>query len=205
MVSEQIEGRNLRNPRVLTAMRQVERHRFVPENLRHSAYVDAPLPIEHGQSISQPYIVALMTDLLNLVGTEKVLDVGTGSGYQAAILSLLADRVISIERVPELADTARRRLQELGYANVTVVVGDGTLGWPEEAPYDGILVAAGSLTVPPPLLEQLTPGGSLVIPLGDSDMQTLYRITKREDGTTQRECFGPVVFVPLIGHHGWPV
>jgi len=204
MVSEHIEARGVRNERVLNAMRQVPRHLFVPEHLRSCAYDDCPQIIGYGQSISQPYIVALMTDLLGLTGIEKVLDVGTGSGYQAAVLSLLVDRVVSIERVAELAETARQRLEELGYRNVTVHVGDGSLGWPDEAPYDAIVVAAGSLAIPPPLIEQLAPGGRLVIPIGDAGMQDLIRVTKNEDGTTKQESFGPVVFVPLVGQHGWP-
>jgi len=204
MVREQIEARGINDPRVLSAMRQVERHRFVPERLRHSAYSDSPLPIDYGQSISQPYIVALMTSLLELTGTEKVLDVGTGSGYQAAILSLLAREVVSVERIPELAEQARLRLQELGCDNVTVHVADGSLGYSQEAPYDAILVAAGALDVPQPLIEQLASGGRLVVPVGDAGMQVLYRIRKNADGSTSRESHGPVVFVPLVGRHGWP-
>lgn len=204
MVEQQIVSRGIQSERVLEAMRKVERHLFVPERLRHAAYDDSPLPLEHGQSISQPYIVALMTELLDLRGSEKVLDVGTGSGYQAAILSLLAARVVSIERIPELAETARQRLDRLGYTNVTVVVGDGTLGWPDEAPYDAIVVAAASGETPAPLVDQLASGGRLVLPIGDGGMQTLFRLTRREDGTVLRESYGPVVFVPLIGKHGWP-
>lgn len=204
MVREQIEARGITDQRILDAMRRVERHRFVSEHQRHLAYTDSPLPIAFGQSISQPYIVALMTSLLELTGTEKVLDVGTGSGYQAAVLSLLAREVISVERVPELADMARKRLAELGYSNVTVYTADGSLGFPEHAPYDAMVVAAGALAIPPPLVEQLAPGGRLVMPVGDAGMQILYRVRKREDGTTNTETHGPVVFVPLVGRHGWP-
>lgn len=204
MVREQIEGRGIRDPRVLDAMRRVERRRFVPEHLQYSAYDDMPLPLSHGQSISQPYIVALMTELLELKGDEKALDVGTGSGYQAAILSLLAREVHSIERIPELAASAAQRLEELGYANVRVHTGDGTLGLPEAAPFDAIVVAASSNAVPRPLVEQLAPGGRLVLPVGPSGCQTLLRILKRADGTVTEESYGPVVFVPLVGEHGWP-
>ncbi|HIE52022.1 MAG TPA: protein-L-isoaspartate(D-aspartate) O-methyltransferase, partial [Armatimonadetes bacterium] len=173
MVERQIRARGVRDPRVLEAMRQVPRHKFVLPSLQAQAYQDTPLPIGLDQTISQPYMVALMTELLELKGPEKVLEVGTGSGYQAAILAELAEQVYTIERIPELAAAARQRLQELGYHNVTVRVGDGTLGWPEEAPFEAIIVTAGGQTVPPALKEQLAEGGRLVIPVGGYRMQDL--------------------------------
>ncbi len=202
MVKEQIEARGVRDRRVLEAMLSVPRHLFVPEGLRGSAYHDSPLPIGEGQTISQPYMVALMTELLELRGSEKVLEVGTGSGYQAAILSLLAAEVFTIEKNERLASKAAERLKDLGYENVYVRVGDGTLGLREEAPFDGIIVTAGSPSIPQPLTEQLKVGGRLVIPVGPSGMQMLKLIIRMEDRFVEEEK-GGCVFVPLVGKHGW--
>jgi protein-L-isoaspartate(D-aspartate) O-methyltransferase len=198
MVRTQIEARGVRDPRVLEALRKVERHRFVPEDLRASAYDDGPLPIGHGQTISQPYIVAVMTELLAPAPGDVVLDVGTGSGYQAAVLARLVKQVYSIEIVPELAEEARARLAALGYANVEVITGDGWKGLPAHAPYDGILVAAAPPEVPQALLDQLAEGAKLVIPVGDWDQDLrVYERTAR--GIDERTVFG-VRFVPLV--HG---
>ena len=196
MVREQIERRGVSNPRVLRAMEAVPRHLFVPEAFRTSAHDDGPLPIGEGQTISQPYIVAFMTEAIRPRPTDRVLEVGTGSGYQAAVLSRLVQNVETLEARPRLADMARRRLRELGFANVTVRVGDGHRGLPERAPFDAIIVTAAPQEVPPALLEQLAVGGRLVIPLGTLD-QELVRVTRREDGT-DREFLLPVRFVPLI-------
>ena len=202
MVERQIRARGVRDPRVLDAMRRVPRHWFVPPGEEDLAYEDRPVPIGYGQTMSQPYIVARMTELLNLRGDEKVLEIGTGSGYQAAILGLLAREVHTVERIPELAEQARKRLARLGLENVHVHIGDGTLGWPEHAPYDAILVTAAAPEVPQPLLEQLADGGRLVIPIGDRLYQYLERWTRRGQ-KFHRERFEPVAFVPLIGEHGW--
>ncbi len=202
MVREQLEARGIRDPRVLEAMRQIPRHLFVrPEDLQW-AYADGPLPIGFGQTISQPYIVARMTELLELQGPEKVLEIGTGSGYQAAILGRLAREVHTVERIPQLAQQARERLEALGLHNVHVHVGDGTLGWPQAAPYDAILVTAAAPEVPEPLLHQLAPGGRLVAPVGERGMQYLERWI-RQGPEFVRQRFEPVAFVPLIGRHGW--
>jgi protein-L-isoaspartate(D-aspartate) O-methyltransferase len=202
MVDDQLRRRDISDRRVLEAMRSVPRHRFVPQDLDHLAYADAPLPIGHRQTISQPYIVALMSQMLLLRGPEKVLDVGTGSGYQAAILARLAQRVISLERIPELAEAARTVLQEIGIDNVEVHLADGSSGWPSQAPYDAILVAASAPRAPRPLLEQLCEGGRLVIPVGGVEGQILERWTRRGD-TWDCEQAAPVSFVPLVGEHGW--
>jgi protein-L-isoaspartate(D-aspartate) O-methyltransferase len=202
MVANQIEMRNIRDTRVLAAMRAVPRHRFVPAYQVNAAYRDSPLPIGQGQTISQPYIVALMSEMLELKGDERVLEIGTGSGYQAAILGQLAAEVISVERFASLAEEARERLAELAYDNVRVEVGDGSLGWPEEAPYDAIIVTAASPKVPPPLEEQLAEGGRLVVPAGQRWTQSLVRV-RREGGRLRREKTIGVAFVPLIGKHGW--
>jgi len=202
MVQTQIAARGVTDERVLEAMRRVPRHVFVPESYRDEAYADYPLPIGHGQTISQPFIVALMCSLLGLRGDEKVLEVGTGSGYQAAVLAHLAREVHTIERIPELAQEAARRLAELGLENVRVHIGDGTLGLPEEAPFDGILVAAAAPRVPQPLLEQLSEGGRLVAPVGRRGWQVLERWTRRGNGW-ERETYDSVAFVPLVGKHGW--
>ena len=198
MVRTQLEARGVRDERVLAAMRTVPRHRFVPEEQRDAAYEDGPLPIGHGQTISQPYIVAAMTELLAPGADDVVLDVGTGSGYQAAVLARLARRVYSIEIVPELADAARERLAALGYANVEVITGDGWAGLPARAPFDGILVAAAPPEVPQALLDQLDVGARLVIPVGQWD-QDLRVYTRTPGGIEQRTVFG-VRFVPLV--HG---
>ena len=202
MVRTQIEARGVRDRRVLEAMRAVPRHLFIPGHTIGSAYRDSPLPIGQGQTISQPYIVALMTELLELRGKEKVLEIGTGSGYQAAILSQLAGRVISVERIPQLAQEAADLLARLGYENVHVKVGDGTLGWPAEAPYDAIMVTAASPQVPEPLKEQLADGGRLVVPVGPRWTQDLVRIRRMGDQLHTETLIG-VAFVPLIGEHGW--
>ena len=202
MVDEQLGGRDITDRRVLEAMRSVPRHRFVPEDAAELAYIDAPLPIGYRQTISQPYIVALMSQMLRLRGGETVLEVGTGSGYQAAVLGRLARRVFSIERIPELAQAARRALAEAGVDNAEVRVADGSIGLPEEAPFDGILVAAAAPKVPGPLLDQLAEGGRLVVPVGTIDGQILERWTRRRDEFTC-ERSAPVCFVPLVGSHGW--
>ncbi len=203
MVEEQLRGRDIRDPRVLEAMRAVPRHRFVPDDLSGQAYFDGPVRLEHGQTISQPYIVALMSQLLELKGEETVLEIGTGSGYQAAVLSRLAGRVFSLERVAELAVTAAQRLKELGCENVTVYERDGSGGLPEHAPYPAIVVAAAAPRVPAPLMEQLEIGGRLVVPVGSQEGQTL-ELWRREDETNfNQERIAPVAFVPLLGEHGW--
>ncbi|MCD6363066.1 MAG: protein-L-isoaspartate(D-aspartate) O-methyltransferase [Synergistetes bacterium] len=203
MVESQIEIRGIKDERVLRAMMRVPRHLFVPEEYRERAYDDHPLPIGEGQTISQPYIVALMTSLLDLKGNEKVLEIGTGSGYQAAILAELAKEVYSVERIPALAVKAAETLEKLGYKNVRVKVGDGTLGWEENAPYDAIIVTAAAPKVPTPLIKQLKIGGRLVIPIGERFIQSLYKYVKREDGSLDGEDFGGCVFVPLKGKEGW--
>jgi protein-L-isoaspartate(D-aspartate) O-methyltransferase len=172
--------------------------------MRREAYDDHPLPIGEGQTISQPYMVAIMTELLELRGEEKVLEIGTGSGYQLAILAELARAAFSVERFGPLADQSRDRLRELGYRNIEIRTGDGTLGWPEHAPFDGIIVTAGAPRIPPPLIEQLSEGGRLVIPVGEERHQELYRVVK-EGGGTRKEYFGGCVFVPLVGEHGWEI
>jgi protein-L-isoaspartate(D-aspartate) O-methyltransferase len=202
MVDEQLRGRDITDRRVLDAMRRVPRHRFVRPSDLHLAYADCPLPIGRGQTISQPYIVALMTQLLEPRPADPVLEIGTGSGYQAAILAQLAGRVITIERIPELAAEARRLLSDLGAANVEVQEGDGTLGLPDRAPFQGIIVTAGAPRVPAALLEQLADGGRLVLPVGSRDSQMLERWTRAGEDH-RRERVAPVAFVPLIGTQGW--
>ena len=196
MVRRQIEARGVSDARVLAALRVVPRHRFVPEDLQHAAYDDGPLPIGHGQTISQPYIVAVMTELLAPDPGDVVLDVGTGSGYQAAVLGALVKRVYSIEIVPELARSARERLAALGYANVEVITGDGWAGLAERAPFDGILVAAAPPEVPQALLDQLGEGARLVIPVG-REQQDLRVYRRTAKGFEERTLFG-VRFVPLV-------
>ena len=196
MVREQIEARDVRDPRVLAAMRAVPRHLFVPEAQVPHAYRDSPLPIGHGQTISQPFIVASMTELLDIQPDDVVLEIGTGSGYQAAVLGRLAKQVYSIEVVEALATTARDRLRELGYDNIEVIAGDGYLGLPEHAPFDGIIVTAAPETVPPPLVEQLAVGARLVIPVGDRN-QELRVIERTRTGISERSTY-PVRFVPLV-------
>lgn len=202
MVEEQLVRRGVTDARVLDALRKVPRHLFVEEALRDRAYGDHPLPIGEEQTISQPYIVALMTQLLELSERDKVLEIGTGSGYQTAVLAELARRVCSIERLPRLAERARALLEQLGYANVWVRVGSGTLGWPDEAPFDRILVTAGGPAVPPPLFQQLAEGGRLVLPLGDPVNQTLTLVEKvRGEMKTQEH--GECKFVKLVGKYAW--
>ncbi|MGB2886895.1 MAG: protein-L-isoaspartate(D-aspartate) O-methyltransferase [Candidatus Acidiferrales bacterium] len=203
MVERQLRGRGIKDSRVLEAMQAVPRHLFVPPATAAAAYSDEPLAIGEGQTISQPYIVAAMTEALELTGTERVLEVGAGSGYQAAILSVLAREVIAIEARPMLARTARDRLSGLGYSNVRIEIGDGTLGWPSSAPYDGILVAAAAPMVPPPLIEQLAEGGRLVIPLGSAEHQELFRVRKQAGRIVQQALFS-CRFVPLVGRYAWP-
>lgn len=202
MVHRQIQRRGIFTPRVLQAFSRIPRHRFVPREDWAYAYDDCPLPIGLGQTISQPYIVALMTDLLLLNGDETVLEVGTGSGYQAAILSLLARQVHTVERHPELAERARKVLEELGLHNVTVHCGDGSLGWPEAAPYQGIIVTAAAPDVPLPLLEQLADGGRLVLPVGSPGFQELQAWQREGDVWNYRSILS-VAFVLLRGEYGW--
>jgi protein-L-isoaspartate(D-aspartate) O-methyltransferase len=202
MVTQQLMRRGIRDARVLQAMRHVPRQLFVPARHRAMAYEDMPLPIGHEQTISQPLMVAMMTEALRLHGHERVLEIGTGSGYQAAILSHLAGVVFSIERIPELAAYARATLARMGMMNVHVLVGDGSLGLPEHGPYDAIVVTAASPKVPPALVAQMKLGGRLVIPVGDRHEQTLARVTMLESGP-QVEQLGGCRFVPLIGQQGW--
>jgi protein-L-isoaspartate(D-aspartate) O-methyltransferase len=198
MVEQQIRSRGVSSPQVLAAMAQVPRHLFVPDGERGHAYEDHPLPIGAGQTISQPYIVALMTALLGLPPQSRVLEIGTGSGYQAAVLSRLAAQVYSVEIVAELGARARGTLSRLGYQNVQVRIADGYRGWPEAAPFDGILLTAAPHAVPPPLIAQLKPGGRMVLPLGGFD-QDLIVLTKQPDGTVKEEKVLPVRFVPMTG------
>jgi protein-L-isoaspartate(D-aspartate) O-methyltransferase len=202
MVEEQVAARGITDARVLDAMRRVPRHLFVEEALEEQAYGDHPLPIGEGQTISQPFMVAKMTELLRLSGTEKVLEIGTGSGYQSAVLGQLAGRVCTIERIPKLAQRAREVLEMLGYANVWVRVANGTLGWPDEAPFDRILVAAGGPAVPPPLFAQLAEGGRMVMPVGDAATQVLQVIEKHQGGMQTSQDAG-CVFVKLVGKYAW--
>jgi protein-L-isoaspartate(D-aspartate) O-methyltransferase len=202
MVEEQLARRGIADARVLEAMRRVPRHLFVEEALRDRAYGDHPLPIGEQQTISQPYIVALMTSLLMLAGPEKVLEIGTGSGYQTAVLARLARRVCSIERLPSLAMRARALLEELGYTNVWIRVANGALGWPDEAPFDRILVAAGGPSVPPPLFEQLAEGGRMILPIGDATSQTLTLVEKVAGAMRTTPC-GDCMFVKLVGKYAW--
>jgi len=202
MLTQQLIKRGIEDPRVLQAMRDTPRHLFVPARHRAMAYEDMPLPIGHEQTISQPLMVAMMTAALQLRGHERVLEIGTGSGYQAAILSRLAVVVFSIERIPELAAQAHATLVMAGIMNVHVLVGDGSLGLPEHGPYDAIVVTAASPKVPPALVDQLKPGGRLVIPVGDRHEQTLMRLTATNNGP-HVERLGGCRFVPLIGQQGW--
>jgi protein-L-isoaspartate(D-aspartate) O-methyltransferase len=203
MVEQQLRRRGIRAENVLAAMGEVPRHEFVPAGARALAYADAALPIAGGQTISQPLIVALMASALDLGGTERVLDVGTGSGYNAAVLSHLALEVFSIEQHARLAEKARAILQTSGYKNVHVLTGDGSRGWPGAAPFDAIVVAAAAPAIPPPLLEQLKEGGRLVIPVGDIESQELVQIIRQAGGDTRRTLC-PCRFVPLSGRYGFP-
>jgi protein-L-isoaspartate(D-aspartate) O-methyltransferase len=202
MVDEQIVARGVTDQRVLAAMRKVPRHEFLPEAIRGMAYGDHALPLGEGQTISQPYMVALMTELLELQDTERVLEIGTGSGYQAAVLAELCSKVYSVERVKMLADRARATLDRLGYKSVAIKVYDGTYGWKDMAPYDAIMVTAGAPDIPAPLVEQLHEGGRMVIPVGDRYGQVLVKVVKTADGIISVKSI-PCVFVPLIGNHGW--
>ena len=204
MVERQLRRRGIGEEPILEAFREVPRHAFVAAGQAHLAYGDHPLPIEAGQTISQPYIVALMIQAAAIGSGDTVLEVGAGSGYAAAVLSRLAANVVGIERQHELAETARERLGRLGYRNVEIVEGDGSTGWPDAAPYDAILVAASGSHVPPALVEQLKPGGRIVMPLGGSgEIQELIKVTRQEDGTLKQDNLGAVRFVPLIGEQGW--
>lgn len=197
MVEQDIAGRGIEDPDVLSAMRAVPRHRFVPEGWQDSAYADHPLPIGHGQTISQPYVVALMTEALGVDPGDRVLEIGTGSGYQAAVLAEMGLEVFSIEIIPELAEQAEKVLGDLGY-RVQVRTADGYFGWPEESPFDAVIVTAAPDHVPQPLVEQLEPGGAMVIPVGPiGAVQTLWKFTKSDDGSVQAESLGPVAFVPF--------
>lgn len=202
MVDEQVAGRGITDPGVLAAMRRVPRHRFVQEALRARAYGDHPLPIGEDQTISQPFIVGLMTSLLELTGREKVLEVGTGSGYQTAVLAAVARRVCSIERLPRLAERARALLESLGYDNVWIRVGNGALGWPDQAPFDRIIVTAGGPAIPPPLVQQLAEGGRMVLPVGSPDNQTLT-VVDNVGGEIRQRTHGECKFVKLVGKYAW--
>ena len=202
MVEEQIFSRGIKDAKLISAMKKIPRHLFVEEALQSQAYSDHPLPIGEKQTISQPYMVALMTEALLLTGKEKVLEIGTGSGYQTAILAELSEKVFSIERIRPLAIRARKLLYELGYFNVEIKIFDGTFGWMEESPFDAILVTAGSPDIPQPLIDQLTMGGRLVIPVGDAFVQDLFRVIKTEEGV-KKEDLGGCRFVKLIGKYGW--
>ena len=199
---EALRDKGIQDLRVLHAVATVPRHRFVPESMRHRAYEDVPLPIGAGQTISQPYVHARTLELLRLTGIDRVLEVGAGSGYQTALLAELASTVLAVERVPELAQAARAALEEVGVKNATVVVGDGTLGWRAYAPFDAIVVSAASPSIPQPLIEQLTDGGRLVIPLGDQESQVLTLVEKSGDRIQTSTATG-VRFVPLLGEFGF--
>ncbi len=202
MVEEQIVGRGIRDERVLAAMRKVPRHEFMPEGMSVSAYSDNAMPIGEGQTISQPYMVALMTELLGLAGSERVLEIGTGSGYQAAVLAELCEKVYTVERIKTLAERARTTLDRLGCRNVAVKVYDGTYGWKEMSPFDAIIVTAAAPEVPAALVDQLREGGRMVIPVGERFSQTLYKVVKTREGIVTTRSI-PCVFVPLIGNFGW--
>jgi len=202
MVEFQVRARGVGDRRVLAAMRKIPRHFFVPKGYERAAYEDRPLPIGEGQTISQPYIVAVMTEQLEIKPQDRVLEIGTGSGYQAALLAELAATVISVERLADLADRARKNLARAGVTGVKVVVGDGTEGYPPEAPYDAIIVTAASPDIPKPLVKQLAEGGRLIAPVGPRDCQDLVKLVKRE-GRVEKIPLGGVCFVPLIGQFGW--
>ena len=199
---ETLQSKGIRDLAVLRAIEMTPRHAFVPTGLRHRAYEDAPLPIGNGQTISQPWVHARYLELLKLTGKEKVLEIGTGSGYQTVLLAHLAAQVFSIERIPALLQQARENIQRTGVNNVSLLLGDGTIGWREYAPYDAILVGAGAPSIPQPLLDQLAEGGRLLIPIGDREEQKLV-VADRRNGQIERQEIAPVRFVPLVGHHGW--
>ena len=202
MVREQLIPRGIKNQKVLDAFRKVERHKFIPQDLRNSAYADFPVPIGEGQTISQPYIVALMTECLDLNPQDKVLEIGTGSGYQAAILAELVKEVYTIERFETLAKRAEAVLNDLGYTNIKIKVSDGTLGWEEAMPFDKIMITAASPRIPLPLTEQLRENGKLILPLGETFSQVLTLVEKKEGKLKSIDVCG-CVFVPLVGKHGW--
>ena len=202
MVEDQLKSRRIRDERLLSVMREIPRHRFVPPDLAPRAYEDGPLPIGEGQTISQPYIVAEMTEALHLSGNEKVLEIGTGSGYQTAILGRLSEIVVTVERLESLSQTARTKLASLGIENVLFRVGDGTLGAPEDAPFDRVIVTAASPHVPEPLFAQMREGGIMVIPIGGRWEQDLVSVRK-EQGAPRKEYLGGCRFVPLLGEHGF--
>jgi protein-L-isoaspartate(D-aspartate) O-methyltransferase len=202
MVERQIAARGVHDPRVLAAMEEIPRHLFIPPPYDRAAYDDNPVPIGNGQTISQPYIVAVMTALLHPEATDNMLEIGAGSGYQAAVLSRLVKRLTTIERIKTIADLARKNLKTIGIDNVVVIEGDGTLGYPDNAPYNGIIITAATPDVPQPLLEQLAEGGTIVVPVGGRDLQDLITIHKQGTSFT-REFHGGVRFVPLIGQYGW--
>lgn len=202
MVDQQLRARDIVDPRVLSVMEKIQRHLFVEPALERFAYEDRPLSIEAGQTISQPYIVALMTQLLQIQPTHRVLEVGTGSGYQAAVLAELAAEVYTVEIIPSLAETARTRLETLGYRNVRVKQGDGYEGWPEFAPYDGIVVTAGAPWIPPPLIEQLREGGRMAIPVGGAKATQELILGEKRGGRLESRPIAPVLFVPLTGRGG---
>jgi protein-L-isoaspartate(D-aspartate) O-methyltransferase len=204
MVTRQLQARGIQNTRVLEAMRRTPRHLFVPDNVRPLSYDDRALSVGHEQTISQPYMVGIVLQALGLKPSERVLEVGTGTGYQAALLGQLAGQVETVELVPELAHQAETLLQTLGLTNVTVHVGDGSLGLPQRAPYDAIVVAAAAPHIPVRLLDQLTPNGRLLIPIGERHYQRLMRITKR-GGSVEQDELGNCTFVPLVGEDGWPI
>ena len=202
MVKEQIIARGIEDIRVIGAMKRVPRHLFVDKTYYHQAYKDYPLPIGHDQTISQPYMVASMTELLELKGSENILEIGTGSGYQTATLGLLCSRVYSIERIAELTSKARSTLKRLNFHNINLMVGDGSIGWPDYAPYNGIIVTAGAPDIPDALIQQLADNGKLVIPVGDEFSQILNLVKKHKGRIYRKEFFG-CTFVPLIGKGGW--
>ena len=205
MIDRTIRRRGLDGEALLAAFRAVPREAFISAELAAHAYDDSPLPIESGQTISQPYIVALTIDAAGIGAQDKVLEIGAGSGYAAAVIGQVAREVIAIERHHELVELAQERMRRLGYGNVRIVEGDGTRGWPSEAPFDAIVAAASGSHVPPVLIGQLNPGGRIVMPVGDPhSVQSLVKVTKRGDGSTEREDLGAVRFVPLIGEHGFP-
>lgn len=203
MVEDQVVARGVRDPRVIDAMLKVPRHKFVEEALEGQAYQDGPLPIGEKQTISQPYMVAVMSEALELNGSETVLEVGTGSGYQAAVLALLADRVFTLERIPALARRARKVLDSCGYSKVNIRLADGTHGWQEMGPFDAIIVTAGAPDIPQDYLDQLAVGGRLVIPVGDRLSQVLVRVTRISESELKQEKLFGCRFVPLVGNHGW--
>jgi protein-L-isoaspartate(D-aspartate) O-methyltransferase len=203
MVEKLRDHYKIRDQRVLDVMNELPRHLFVPEALASQAYKDNALPISGGQTISQPFIVARMTELLELTGEEKILEIGAGSGYQTAILASLGRKIFAVERIPNLAYEAEIKLGNMGFRNISIKCADGTYGWSNFGPYDAVLVAAGGPSIPEPLVEQMKPGGKLVIPIGaDTKLQNLIRVTRTSNGYTTED-FGACAFVPLIGEHGW--